>query len=382
MVCESSTSTVSNEAHTVENQLKLILKRGVYNIWSVKALAIFLVVYIVLSLLTWYIALPTDVVIPNLIIGAVAGRMVGIGLNWVKSGAGSSIEDPGFWALLGMAASWSATSRLVITVIVICLELTNDFYALPGLLVVTFVAAGVAGRLGPSLYHTELENNGAPFLEHEPPFSLHTRPIENAMSRKYASGLYPSGRAIDEALAVRTRAAFEPPGSTGPASVFWLRPFEPLDNVHRALATAFDSFPVVNPVVVADGTQNYDPASLSGSVPMARVQLIPVGIVTRSALKHATERLQRHIAGDTEIRESEMFPVLDVMNPSPTVVKRSTVASKVFRMVRTLGLRQVLVVEEEGHLLGVVTRKDLVRLTEALHHVHGEGHSKKSEKEH
>ncbi|KAI8814625.1 hypothetical protein BJ742DRAFT_734367 [Cladochytrium replicatum] len=183
-------------------------------------------------------------------------------------------------------------------------------------------------------------------------------------------GLYPSGRAIDEALAVRPRAAFEPPGSISPAAVLWLRPYEPLDNVQVALATEFDSFPV-----------NYDPAKPSGSIPMARLQLKPVGTVMRTALKHTIERLKRHIAGDIEIREGELFPVIDVMNPSPTVVKRSTVASKVFKTVRTLGLRQVLVVEEDRYLLGVVTRKDLVRLTEALHHVHREEHSKKSEKE-
>ncbi|KAI8808570.1 chloride channel [Cladochytrium replicatum] len=348
-----------------ENQLKLILKRGAYNIWSARTLAIFMAIYIFLSLLTWYIALPTDVVIPNLIIGAVKGRLIGLAINYFKARSGQQLQDPGFWALLGMAGSWSASTRTIITVIVISLEMTNDFNALPGLLMVTFIAAGISARFGPSLYHTELENNGAPFLEQEPPYSLHTRSIEHAMSRKYVSGLYQKETALDEALRVRTRAAFEPAGSTGPTSVLWLRKYEPLDKIHQALATAFDSFPVVNPTVVIDDES--EPAN-----PMARVHLVPVGIVTRTALKHAMERLHTHIEGDIELREAEMFPVLDVMNPSPTVVKRDTVASKVFRMVRMLGLRQVLVVDDEGKLLGVATRKDLVRLTEALHHVHGE----------
>ncbi|ORY51054.1 Clc chloride channel [Rhizoclosmatium globosum] len=117
-----------------ERQLKMLLLRGVYNIWSFKALLVFLAVYIVMSCLTYYVALPTDLVVPNLIMGATAGRILGMVLNEISPG----YVDPGAFALLGMAACWSGTSGLVLTVIAVTLELTGDFSYLPALIIVRF----------------------------------------------------------------------------------------------------------------------------------------------------------------------------------------------------------------------------------------------------
>ncbi|KAJ3050200.1 hypothetical protein HDU99_008730, partial [Rhizoclosmatium hyalinum] len=126
-----------------ERQLKMLLLRGVYNIWSFKALLVFLVVYLVMSCLTYYVALPTDLVVPNLIMGAAAGRILGMVLNEIPPG----YVDPGAFALLGMAACWSGTSGLVLTVIAVTLELTGDFSYLPALIIVSFTAAWVSSSI-------------------------------------------------------------------------------------------------------------------------------------------------------------------------------------------------------------------------------------------
>ncbi|KAJ3127792.1 hypothetical protein HK098_005791 [Nowakowskiella sp. JEL0407] len=312
-----------------EYQLKFILKRGLFALWSSKTLTVFLFIYLVMSALTYYVALPTDLVIPNLIIGAIAGRMYGLMINWFKTLPvfGHTIEDPGVWAMLGMAAAWSGTSRLTLTVVIICLELTGDFENIPGLLTVTVIAAMIGRYLGPSLYHVELENNGVPFLEHDPGHGMHSRTIEGVIA-------VPADK------------------------LFVLREEETIARIREALASGHGSFPVVSETTVKE-----------------RVFLKPVGLVLHDRLSEAVNGLEsgKLIKGirqdDIEVLERR-FPVADLMNVSPSLVREGTSVAKAFKLVRSLGLKTILVIDSDGFLMGIVTRKDLIRLERLLHHEH------------
>ncbi|KAI8832509.1 chloride channel [Chytridium lagenaria] len=170
---------------TPDKQLRLLLRRGVWGLFSPKVLAVFLVLYLTCSLMTYYIALPTDLVIPNLILGAVGGRLVGLLVNSVKGGRGRTLIDPGLFAMIGMSALWSGTSRLALTVTVITLELTGDIDNLTPLLIVSLTATFTTTFLhyfhlgGSSLYHTEMKGLGVLFLPHEPDHKLRTIPVSS-----------------------------------------------------------------------------------------------------------------------------------------------------------------------------------------------------------
>ncbi len=86
----------------------------------------------------WAVALGSGtsggVLAPLLIMGGGIGALCG---QWMPVG------DPGLWAMVGMAAMMGGTMRSPLTGIVFSLELTNDFHALPALLIGCVAALGV-----------------------------------------------------------------------------------------------------------------------------------------------------------------------------------------------------------------------------------------------
>lgn len=68
--------------------IRTLLIRGAYDFLSAGVLCVFGLTYLLLSLLASAVALPTDLIIPNLIIGAVLGRLWG--LLTVHAGFGST----------------------------------------------------------------------------------------------------------------------------------------------------------------------------------------------------------------------------------------------------------------------------------------------------
>ncbi|KAI9206351.1 chloride channel [Polychytrium aggregatum] len=299
---------------TPEKQLKLLLLRGVNGVWSWKTLVIFALLYWFLSTLTYYIALPTDVVVPNLIIGAALGRLAGVFVDYIGSKLGLFVQDPGFYALLAMAAFWASTSRLVLTVTVIAFELTGDYVAVPALILVTWLSAWISsGGVGESIYHTEMENNEVPFLPHEPYHLLRTKKTRDIMTRKVCC--------VEENMK--------------------------LDSLNRFVNEPHLGFPVV---------QYYDiDRDADGHIDSEKLPK-PIGFVRRDRLRAARDAFVNE-EGDLD----RLISLRPIMNTSPFVVNESTSASKVFTIFRQLGLRQILVVDNEGFMVGLVTREDLLR---------------------
>lgn len=50
-----------------------------------------------------------------------------------------------------------------------------------------------------------------------------------------------------------------------------------------------------------------------------------------------------------------------IMNPSPYSVMHSSTLPRIFKLFRGLGLRHVIVVNDNNEVVGIVTRKDLAR---------------------
>ncbi|KAJ3005461.1 hypothetical protein HKX48_000660, partial [Thoreauomyces humboldtii] len=293
-----------------EAQLKLLLTRGLYGLLNFRALGIFLAVYCFLSLITYYIALPTDLVIPNLLVGATAGRLLGLAWNSFEP---SILVDPGFFALIGMAGMWSATSRLTITVVVISFEVTGDADSIPALIVVCFVSAWTASFLGESLYHLEMHKNHTPYLPAEPSHQLFTVPVRKVMTHR-------------NLVVVTTTAK--------------------MSSCVEAVESGHVGFPVCEKLLVEDTERR--------TVTRYR----PVGFVYRNLLN---ETLRTLLVKEGYNPETTRLDLTAIMNVSPVIVKDDATASKVFRMVRSLGLRHIMVVDRDGFLVGIVTRKDLLR---------------------
>jgi H+/Cl- antiporter ClcA len=102
--------------------LSNLFSRGAFHLFDPDVLAIFAVVYLLLSLSVYELLLPTDLVAPNLIFGATLGRLYGVFVNYLKAQMGSPPIDPGAYALIGAAAFWSGTARITVTIAVITIE--------------------------------------------------------------------------------------------------------------------------------------------------------------------------------------------------------------------------------------------------------------------
>ncbi|TPX36379.1 hypothetical protein SmJEL517_g01453 [Synchytrium microbalum] len=274
-------------------------------------LAMFALLYIALSLLVHGIALPTDLIVPNLIIGATAGRLLGMLTNWFKLRLGQTLVDPGAYSLLGMAGFWSGTSRLLVTVILIGLESTFDLNYLPALLVVCIIATIVGNSLGGSMYHLEIHSQNLPFLAYEPPHHLHTITINTLMSRPIMT-LPPLASVLEIA------------------------------NVLKHCTHC--GFPIVN----------------------ERREVL--GLVLRS-------QLSRKLWGvnATPSKDDDMIDISLIMNESPCTIAEGATASKAYISFRTLALRHMLVIDHRHQLVGMITRKDFLNKAHGLgdHHLRG-----------
>lgn len=96
--------------------------------------------------------------------------MVGVFVRWLHPGSG---VDEGTYALLGSASFMAGSMRLVVSVCVMLLELTNQLSLLPLMMLVLVVAKAVGDGTGiPGMYAMQLEKKGFPMLQSKADASL------------------------------------------------------------------------------------------------------------------------------------------------------------------------------------------------------------------
>ncbi|KAI8815602.1 uncharacterized protein EV422DRAFT_348968 [Fimicolochytrium jonesii] len=209
--------------------------------------------------------------------------------------------------------------------------------SVPALIIVCFTASWVSSFLGESLYHREMHQNKTPYLPSDPSHSMRTITVRKIMSSRN--------------LVVIT---------THPR----------LSACLSALQSGFIGFPVCEKLAVEDSTGQ------------TLIKYRPVGFVYRDLLAETLKRLVDDQGFDPDQTRIDMTPLSNV---SPVVVREDSTASKVFGMVRQLGLRHVMVVNHDGFLVGILTRKDLLRgmhYYDHIHHKKGHGKKKKHQQQH
>ncbi|KAL7749684.1 hypothetical protein RI367_004912 [Sorochytrium milnesiophthora] len=314
------------------NQPELVLKnlfvRGYYNMFQSATLAVFGAIYVVMSLATHHISMPTDMVIPTLIIGATFGRLYGVVVNEFKIMLHQTLVDPGAYAVLGMAAFWSGTSRMVVTVIVVAIETTYEQSYLPGLVIVVLTAVGVGNMLGESQFHMEIEQSGMHFLPFSPSANMDELTVDEIMTRD------PIVVNVGESLGAVAQKI----------GIADLLASKDVSRVARRYAAAklHNGFPVVI---------------------SARDRQL-AGLILRSQVEDAVE--------NAKLGEQSMG-WLAYVNMSPHTVQATCSAGKAYRMFRALGLRHLVVVNEDNRVVGLLTRPDF---THVMHEHEGiERHS-------
>ncbi|VFQ97526.1 unnamed protein product [Cuscuta campestris] len=123
------------------------------------SLAIFFVLYSILGLVTFGIAVPSGLFLPIILMGSAYGRLLGIAMGKYTD------IDEGLFAVLGAASLMAGSMRMTVSLCVIFLELTNNLLLLPITMLVLLIAKSVGDFFNPSIYEIILHLKGLPFLE-------------------------------------------------------------------------------------------------------------------------------------------------------------------------------------------------------------------------
>src|ERR1041384_3286051 len=117
---------------------------------------------------------------PSLYIGAMLGGAVGI---LTKLVTGSTLTQPGAFALVGMGAACAGIVRAPVTSIIIIFEMTNNYSIILPLMVANIISYALATRISPvPIYDALLMQDGVR-LPHTERHALKQLPVSAAMTR-------------------------------------------------------------------------------------------------------------------------------------------------------------------------------------------------------
>uniref|UniRef100_A0A8C4DIY4 Chloride channel protein n=1 Tax=Dicentrarchus labrax TaxID=13489 RepID=A0A8C4DIY4_DICLA len=332
----SFSSIFFTSINVVRTILPKDLRRNTFDIhgsYNPLTLGLFTLTYFFLACWTYGLAVSAGVFIPSLLIGAAWGRLFGILLASITSNA-TIWADPGKYALIGAAAQLGGIVRMTLSLTVIMVEATgNVTYGLP-IMLVLMTAKIVGDYFVEGLYDIHIKLQSVPFLHWEAPATSHWLTAREVMS----------------------------------SPVTCLNRIEKVGTIVDVLSntsTNHNGFPVV-----------VQPAKLCGLI--LRSQLI-VLLKHKVFVELARSRLNQRKLQLKDFRDAYprfppiqsihvsqderecMMDLTEFMNPTPYTVPQETSLPRVFKLFRALGLRHLVVVDDQNRVIGLVTRKDLAR---------------------
>eukprot|EP01064_Diplonema_japonicum_P027922 TRINITY_DN4169_c2_g1_i1.p1 TRINITY_DN4169_c2_g1~~TRINITY_DN4169_c2_g1_i1.p1 ORF type:complete len:844 (+),score=161.06 TRINITY_DN4169_c2_g1_i1:68-2533(+) len=288
--------------------------------------------YFFLTVLTYGIAVPSGLFLPCLALGASVGRIYGQGLHDLFDFDVSY----GSYACFGAAAVLSGVVRMTVSLSVILMEATgNNTYVIP-LMLITCTAKLVGDLFNHGIYDMHIDLQKIPLLEN------HLQP------------------GLETATAADVMNALDAP----------CLPYEP--TVRSILQLLHDKPHHQAFIVTTEGKKS---EALQGLI-LRRYLLILLrkgawGVMARSLnyedfVKSAHERVimkpQKYALSLTSTDLSQKMDLSRYMDKYPVTVTKETPLPRVFKLVRDLGLRHLVVVTPNHQPCGIIGRKCLSHL--------------------
>lgn len=301
-------------------------------------LALALVFKGVITIFTFGIKVPAGLFIPSMSVGAIMGRMVGIGMEQLAvtlqdyqpfkdmcTGGGTCI-NPAMYAMVGAAAALGGVTRMTVSLVVIMFELTGGLQYIVPLMAASVTSKWVGDALGKEgIYDAHIHLNGYPFLDSKAEFT-HTTQAADVMRP----------RRSDPPLVVITQDSMT------------------LDDIETLLKeTVHNGFPVV---------VSKESMYLVGFV-LRRDLNIAISAAINSmegVVSNSVVYFTNHYTVNTLVGGPNPLKLRKIVDLAPITITDQTPMETVVDMFRKLGLRQVLVTHN-GRLLGIITKKDVLR---------------------
>jgi chloride channel 7 len=315
------------------NVIRILFSRFTRDLLPWHAVLIYLLQFSLGAMTCSGMFISSGIVIPTVLIGSLGGRLIG-GWFGVERWA-----DPGTAALIGAAAFFGGLARLTFSLIVIMMEITNDLSHISCLMVGIIIAKTIADKFCHSLYHAMLEVKCVPFLE-----------VQTQVHK------------------FDTFAAKDI--MTKPVTV--LKTEEVVLNLVEVLKVVpHNCFPIISP----------SDSIYKGTVQRSQLQLLLWFIYFRHTgrIAHSSHSPQATYSDLQAVREiifwerlptcpSELPPVLvhstldltPYVDSSALFVRDSMCISRTYYIFRILGLRHLPVLNRNSHVVGIITRTNLV----------------------
>ncbi|KAI3642083.1 hypothetical protein MP228_011638 [Amoeboaphelidium protococcarum] len=363
---------------------------------------------LVLMTITFGIKVPAGIFVPSMVVGACFGRVVGIAVqslqeahpDWslfssclLASGAestGGHCVTPGIYALVGAAAALGGVTRMTISLVVIMFELTGaSTYVLPIMIaVMTSKWVGDALNGKNSIYECIVELKGYPYLDENEEF-IDDALVDDVMTpadRLYTlSGYSETLESIERLLDSTSVQGYPVIGQD--SLIFGFITRSDLKYVLRTYTPQFPSSTricFVSPEVSTN--QNNLASSIQSNVMDNMTAMDQISIYSQPQQvqqQHAAD--QRSIASQLSSPQGQNDGKMSIHRPANAVSNERTLYVQqyvdfnpitvqvrmdlgiVLEMFIRLGLRYCLI-ENEGQLAGIITKKDLLRYTKQQQH--------------
>ncbi|WVR03435.1 hypothetical protein IAU60_000426 [Kwoniella sp. DSM 27419] len=344
----------------------------------VNSLLIATVVRTGLVVISYGCKVPAGIFVPSMAIGATFGRMIGI---LVKAMYTSSPESPWFaacapdapcitpgtYAFLGAAAALGGVTRITVTVVVIMFELTGALtYILPTMIVLLVTKAVSDQFGGGGIADQMIRFNGYPFLEKEDKEDAtdeaFIEPISHVMKKDIVS-MAATGVPLQQIAEMVQSTNYQGFPVVKSESDQTILGFVRKNKLRYALDKARRTR---NLAINATCTFHRTPDFADKSHDL--------GIPPDIRIPHRQGSIQRSPSLGTGVRresgvEVEEIDLGEYVDETPLTVSPKMPLEIVMQLFRRMGPR-VILVSDQGRLVGLVTIKDVLRHEVAEAHKH------------
>lgn len=324
--------------NTQDDAIRNLFSAKTFHEYSAQSLLTFLVMFYSLAVVTFGTAVPAGQFVPGIMIGSTYGRLVGMFV--VKYYMKLNVDE-GTYALLGAASFLGGSMRMTVSLCVIMVEITNNLKLLPLIMLVLLISKAVGDFFNEGLYEEQARLKGIPLLESRPKQFMRNMIAQEACKSQTVIS-FPRVAKVSEILYV-------------------LR-----SNKHNG-------FPVVShgrngeEIVIGLMLRSHLLVLLQSKVDFQNSPFPcdPKGVTSRHTFSDFVKPISSkgvtidgiHLTED----EKEMYiDLAPFINPCPYIVPEDMSLTKVYNLFRQLGLRHIFVVPRPSHVIGLITRKDLL----------------------
>ena len=311
-----------------EGAIKQLFSRSTAGYFMPWTCLLFSFIYFMAAVFVYGVGVPSGLFVPGMLIGGGFGRFVG---ELVHSWGGQ--VDPGLYALVGGAGMLGGVTRMTMSLAVIIVELTNDIDLLLPIMLAIGIAKQVGDQFNRGVYDIHIGLQGVPMLE-----------TDEIMGAPEAQNVLLNAKSI---MATKVVSVSEATSRS---------------KLELMLATnQHNGFPVIS-ADAAEGGSNLFAGIISRSR-LARVlqnASVDVHPMAKSAAPAAAGLSSS--PAPSPASASHMIDLRPHCDRSPYVVHELLPLHRVFRLFTTMGMRHLVVVDSHSIVVGIITRKDFLKV--------------------